>query len=473
MYPRQMSLHLTGRKYYEVLSRELEVPLDSSEFASIMDGRDPLKHFRAKFAIPKQKDVLSHEVNNTDPEESAIYFCGNSLGLQPLGTRKLVDEELDVWARSGVVGHFKHSHDRPWVSIDDHVIEASGRIVGAKKEEVAIMNSLTVNLHFLMMSFYRPSNDRYKILIEEHAFPSDYYAVESQVRFHGYDPTDAIIQLGPRTGEHTIQTEDILECIARNGDQIALVLFSGVQYYTGQFFELEKIAVAARKKGCVVGFDLAHAVGNVPLRLHDWGVDFACWCTYKYLNAGPGGIGGAFVHEKHAVSDLPRLTGWWGTDPTKKFLMDNVFRPIQGANVYRVSNPNVLATVSLLGSLQVFSRTSMEDLRAKSVLLTGYLEALLEGIPGFTILTPADPAQRGCQLSLLFRPGLMLKVLEELEKKGVVVDERKPDVIRVAPTPLYNTFTEVHRFVEILRIALEKCQETNAGCVETSSSPTS
>ncbi|KAJ3042958.1 hypothetical protein HDV00_006265 [Rhizophlyctis rosea] len=320
------------------------------------------------------------------------------------------------------------------------------------------MNTLTGNLHFLMVAFYRPTAARHKILMEAKSFPSDYYAVESQVKFHGYDPTKAIVQIGPRPGEHNLRTEDILKIIEEEGDTVALILFSGVQYYTGQFFELDKIAAAGKAKGCVVGYDLAHAVGNVPLRLHDWDVDFACWCTYKYLNAGPGGIGGAFVHEKHFNSDLPRFAGWWGTDPKTKFNMEHTFQPIPGAASFRVSNPNVLATVSLLGSLQVFAQTSMTALREKSILLTGYLERLLDDLPTrskFEILTPRNPEERGCQLSLLFKDGVMMELFTQLRKNGIICDERKPDVIRVAPTPLYNTFVEVWQFVRTLRDILE------------------
>ncbi|KAI8917660.1 pyridoxal phosphate-dependent transferase [Powellomyces hirtus] len=445
-----------GSQHYGGLAKELGVELISVKMAKHLDEKDSLKHLRAEFCIPSKKTVVPEGADVAEPDTACIYLCGNSLGLQPSGVRTLVNEELDVWATHGVTGHFRHPKKRPWVSIDENVIEQTAKIVGASPKEVAIMNSLTANLHFLMVSFYRPTKDRYKILMEAKAFPSDYYAMESQTRFHGYEPDDAIIQMSPRSGEHTLRTEDILDTIEREGDKIALVIFSGVQYYTGQFFELEKIAKAGKAKNCVVGFDLAHAAGNVPLRLHDWGVDFACWCTYKYLNAGPGGIGGAFVHERHARADLPRMSGWWGTDPATRFLMDNVFRPIPGADSYRVSNPNVLAIMSLLGSLNVFSQTSMTDLRAKSLQLTGYLETLLLAIPnrGFKILTPSDPSQRGCQLSLLFEEGLMMKVFEALEREGVIVDERKPDVIRVAPTPLYNTFSDVWQFVNILKTAV-------------------
>ncbi|KAJ3300171.1 hypothetical protein HK104_003781 [Borealophlyctis nickersoniae] len=453
-------MSLPGRQYYELLAREAGLPLESAEFAALLDKRDPLAHFRSEFRIPKVRAVAGENpAAGVSPDDDCIYLCGNSLGLQPVHTKKLVDEELEMWAERGVNGHFDHPLNRPWVSIDDTVIEESAKIVGANPSEVAIMNSLTANLHFLLVAFYRPSQTRFKILIEGKAFPSDYYAVESQIRFHGYDPASALIEIHPRPNEHTLRTEDILSRIEKEGDSVALILFSGVQYYTGQFFPLHQIAAAGRAKGCVVGFDLAHAVGNVPLRLHDWDVDFACWCTYKYLNAGPGGIGGAFVHERHAKTDLQRFAGWWGTDPATKFDMANIFHPIPGAASFRVSNPNVLATVSLLGSLQVFSKTSTEDLRAKSVLLTGYLETLLDGITpkAFTILTPRDPAERGCQLSLLFEGGIMMDVFEDLKNAGVVCDERKPDVIRVAPVPLYSRFGDVHQFVRVLRASVERC----------------
>ncbi|RKO86016.1 pyridoxal phosphate-dependent transferase, partial [Blyttiomyces helicus] len=286
--------------------------------------------------------------------------------------------------------------------------------------------------------------------------PIPQFAIESQVKFHNLDPATSIIELNPRPNEYHLRTEDILAAIEKDGDEIALVLFSGIQYYTGQFFELEKIATAAHAKGCVVGYDLAHAVGNVPLKLHEWGVDFACWCTYKYLNSGPGGIGGAFVHEKHAGKDLTRFTGWWGTDPSTKFEMDNKFRPIPSAASFRVSNPSVLTTVALHGSLEPFRHATPPALRAKSLLLTAYLEKLLAPLSGFTILTPTDPAQRGAQLSLLFHgDGVMMKVFHSIAAQGIVCDERKPDVIRLAPAPLYNTFADVWRAVEALAAALK------------------
>ncbi|KAJ3176614.1 hypothetical protein HDU87_004942 [Geranomyces variabilis] len=444
----------SARQACSELAHTLNVDFASRRLAEALDERDPLKPLRSEFLIPPRK---SYVPDTSNPDTPSIYLCGNSLGLQPAGLRTLVNEELDAWGALGVQGHFRHPHNRDWVTIDDHVVAESAKIVGADSSEVAIMNSLTANLHFLMVSFYRPTSTRFKILMEAKAFPSDFYAIESQVRFHGYDPADAIIEVAPREGEHILRTEDITDIIARRGDTIALVMFSGIQYYTGQFFELEAITAAAKAKNCVVGFDLAHAVGNVPLSLSAWDVDFACWCTYKYLNAGPGGIGGAYVNKRYANAELPRMSGWWGTDPATKFQMDNIFRPIPGANSFRVSNPNVLATASLLGSLNVFAKTSMNALRTKSQLLTGYLEALLLDLgpnSGFKILTPSDPAQRGCQLSLLFDEGLMMPVFENLERNAVIVDERKPDVIRVAPTPLYNTFVDVWTFVNVLTEAI-------------------
>ncbi|KAI8926683.1 pyridoxal phosphate-dependent transferase [Entophlyctis helioformis] len=440
------------------LAQSSALKADSLEFARLLDAQSTT--FRSDFCVPKVATVSTHP-HELSPEQAAsesIYLCGNSLGLQPAATRTLINQELDVWSERGVHGHFEHRFGRPWVSIDDHVIEQSAKIVGAHADEVAIMNSLTANLHFLMVPFYRPTPTRFKILLEAKSFPSDYYALESQARFHGYDPAEALIQLSPRAGDFTLRTEDILETISKHGDQIALVMFSGVQYYTGQWFEMEKITTAAKAKGCIVGFDLAHAVGNVPMSLHDWDVDFACWCSYKYLNSGPGGIGGAFVHNKHAKDNtLKRFAGWWGSDPESKFLMDNTFVPIAGANSYRLSNPCVLAVVAMAASLQVFGKTDMQTLRQKSLLLTGFLELLLDEVRGdkFQIITPRDPAQRGCQLSLLFTSAeTTQRVFAELSRQGVVCDERKPDVIRIAPAPLYNTFEDVHHFVRIVSAAL-------------------
>ncbi|ORY53481.1 kynureninase [Rhizoclosmatium globosum] len=386
-------------------------------------------------------------------------MIGNSLGLQPVATRKLINEELDVWADRGVNGHFDHPLNRPWVSVDDNVLEQSARIVGAKStSEVAIMNTLTSNLHFLLVSFYRPTPLRYKIIMEAKAFPSDFFAFASQTTFHGFDPKDAIIEVKPRDGEFTLRIEDIVDVIRKEGDKVALVLFSGVQYYTGQFFDLKRITEEGHAIGARVGFDLAHAAGNVPLQLHDWNVDFAAWCTYKYLNGGPGNIGGLFVHSKFDGEKFPRLAGWWGSDPATKFTMDNQFHGIPGAAGYRLSNPSVLAVTSLLGSLQTFEKTSMQELRERSLLLTGYLEHLLlelhKSKPHFKIITPSDPEQRGCQLSVLFEPGQMERVFEALLNRGIVCDERRPDVIRISPAPLYCTFEDVWKTVDGLKEVL-------------------
>lgn len=325
------------------------------------------------------------------------------------------------------------------------------------------MNSLTVNLHLLMVSFYAPTPKRFKILFEAKAFPSDYFAFHSQVQLHGFDADEALVQLRPREGEVCVRMEDVLRVIEEMGDEIAVVLFSGVQFYTGQLFDMQAIASAAKQKGCIVGFDLAHAVGNVELKLHDWQVDFASWCSYKYLNGGPGNIGGAFMHSKHFnnLQSMPRLAGWWGSKPESKFDMDNTFTPIKGAYSLRLSNPSVLSVTCLYASCLVFDSTSIKDLRARSLLLTGYLHDLLHfwiisSHPYVQIITPSDPKQRGCQLSILFkRDGLMMKAFGHLLANGVVCDERKPDVIRVAPAPLYNTFKEVFQFVQILKEAIQ------------------
>ncbi|KAJ3213418.1 hypothetical protein HDU67_002893 [Dinochytrium kinnereticum] len=451
------SAHLTS------LAQEVSLSITSKEFAAFLDQTDELKDLklRDEFHFPKVSSIRntslkSSKTNNANQEDlrpvddltldsECVYMIGNSLGLQPRRTREILNQELDVWAEKGVNGHFDHPHGRPWVSIDNTVIEESAKLVGAMPEEVAIMNSLTANLHFLMVAFYRPTATKFKIIMEAKAFPSDYFALASQVKFHGYDPKTAIIEVKPRENEYSLRLEDILDVIQKEGDATALVLFSGVQYYTGQYFNLKAITEAAKEKGCTVGFDLAHAIGNVPVKLHDWNVDFACWCTYKYLNAGPGGIGGAFVHSRHAKADLNRFAGWWGTNPTEKFAMDNIFRAIPGAAGYRLSNPSVVSTVSLLGSLEVFAKTSIDKLRQKSLSLTGYLEILLDALgsdSGFKILTPRDPFSRGCQLSLFFENNRMEEVFHKLCLQGVIGDERKPDVIRISPAPLYCTFMD-------------------------------
>ncbi|CAG8600358.1 9690_t:CDS:2 [Acaulospora morrowiae] len=460
---------LTDELKYQKLKREIKNSHDlierlaakakldplSVEFSKHLDEHDRLKPLREEFSIPKSKDVVTEGTSKTKPNEEVVYFCGNSLGLMPKRVRQLLSQELDVWATAGVVGHFNHKFDRPWISIDEAVVEKTAEIVGAKPIEIAIMNTLTSNLHLLMASFYTPTKSRNKILIEAKAFPSDQYAVESQIKFHGYDPATALIKVNPPPGEYLTKLDDILDTIEKEGNKIALLLFSAVHYYTGQFFKIKKITAAAQKKGIVVGFDLSHAVGNVVLRLHKWKVDFASWCSYKYLNSGPGGIAGIFIHEKHANDfNRPRFAGWWGSDRRSRFQMDKPFQPTPGAGGFQVSNPSVLNTVSLLGSLEVFEKTSMVQLRAKSILLTGYLEYLLDkqlNNLGYKIITPRDPHQRGCQISLFFEKEKFEKVYKDLLIYGIIIDERNSDVIRVAPNPMYNSFSEVFRFVEALK----------------------
>lgn len=409
-------------------------------YALEMDARDPLKAFRQKFHIPPKKDG-----------GEAVYFCGNSLGLQPHSARAYIERELKDWERLGVEGHF-HAQN-PWFSYHEFLTEKTARLVGATPNEVVNMNSLTVNLHLMMVTFYRPTPSRYKILMEHSAFPSDQYAVSSQVLFHQYDPSSAIIEMKPRAGDDCVRTEDIEKVISEEGDSIALVLFGGVNYYTGQLFDMGRLTKAAHARGCLVGFDLAHAAGNVLLKLHDWDVDFAVWCTYKYLNAGPGAIAGCFVHERHTKkTELPRFAGWWGHDKSTRFLMGPLFRPIQSAEGWQLSNPPVIQLAALKASLDIFDEAGMENLRKKSEWLTGYLEYLIREIEGdlVSIITPADAAQRGCQLSLRFKKNGKA-YFEKLIKNGVICDWREPDVIRLAPVPLYNSFHDVYSFAQILK----------------------
>ncbi|RHZ88499.1 hypothetical protein Glove_22g197 [Diversispora epigaea] len=446
------------KELIERLASKAKLDPLSADFSKHLDENDRLKGLREEFNIPKAGDIVTDGVEAISPGENSLYFGGNSLGLMPKRARGLISQELDVWASAGVVGHFQHKFNRPWVSIDDNVVEGIAEIVGAKPIEIAIMNTLTSNLHLLMASFYTPNKSRNKILIESKAFPSDQYAVESQIKFHGFDPATTLIKVNPPPGEFNERLEDILNVIEKEGNKIALVLFSGVHYYSGQFYKIKKITTAAKAKGCVVGFDLSHAAGNVVLKLHKWKVDFATWCTYKYLNSGPGGIAGIFIHEKHANDfNRPRFAGWWGSDRKSRFQMDKPFQPVPGAKGFQVSNPSVLNTVSLLASLEIFDKTSMVQLRSKSILLTGYLEYLLDrqlNSLGYKIITPRDPHQRGCQLSLLIDENKFEQVSKGLMSYGIVVDVRNPDVIRVAPNPMYNTFSEVFRFVKALKIIM-------------------
>jgi len=413
----------------------------SIDCALELDRSDPLVHFREKFEIPKFNEKDCH------------YFTGNSLGLQPKSVASFVNEELEAWKDLGVKGHSKGKN--PWLYYHKFTKNALASIVGAKTEEVVSMNSLTVNLHLMLVSFYQPTNKRTKILIETGAFPSDQYALESHVQFRGLDPKETIIEISPRSGEHYLRTEDILDEIIEYGDSLALIMFGGVQYYTGQFFNLEKITRQGHEVGAMVGFDLAHAIGNVPMQLHDQQVDFAVWCGYKYLNSGPGGVAGIFVHEKHSNNsgeELPRFAGWWGHNEDERFKMIKGFKPMPGADGWQISNVNILSTAAHLASLQIFEEAGIRSLRDKSVKLTGFLEFLLDQIekPFFEIITPRYPDDRGCQLSLLFRQKGE-DFFKYLSEHGFVVDWRKPDVIRIAPVPLYNTFEEVFQLVNKLK----------------------
>lgn len=418
----------------------------SEDFAREMDEKDPLKGFRSRFYFPK-----------VDGRE-AIYFCGNSLGLQPKTTKDYIQRELDNWANMAVDGHF-HGEDA-WYHIRKKSKPALAEIVGAHEHEVVAMNNLSSNLHFLMVSFYQPTKNRFKIITEAGAFPSDMYILETQVKFHGLDPDQTIIELKPRDGEYTLRTEDILKTITENHDQLTLVMMSGLQYYTGQVFDMKAITAAGHAAGAKVGFDLAHAAGNVPLQLHDWGVDFATWCSYKYMNSGPGNISGIFVHEHHAESpELPRLAGWWGHDEAERFKMEKGFKPMFGADGWQLANSNVLALAAHQASLDIFQEAGMKRLRQKSELLTSYLEFLLQEINGergvIEIITPKNTNERGCQLSLLVKKGGKA-VFDELYQNAIVGDWRHPNVIRIAPTPLYNSFMDVYRFAKILEQSLHK-----------------
>ncbi|MBT0809820.1 kynureninase [Litoribacter ruber] len=419
---------------------------NTEAFAKEMDEKDPLRSFRDKFLFP--------EVNG----QQAIYFCGNSLGLQPKSAISYIQEEMDRWARMAVDGHF-HG-ESPWYSIRKKSKPMLANILGTKEHEVVAMNNLSSNLHFLMVSFYQPTHKKFKVLTEAGSFPSDIYMLETQVKFHGYKPEEAIIEISPREGEHTLRTEDILSAIEENKNELALVMMAGLQYYTGQVFDIRKITEAGHAAGAQVGFDLAHAAGNIPLKLHDWDVDFATWCSYKYMNSGPGNISGIFVNERHANNpDLPRFAGWWGHDEEERFKMEKGFKPMYGADGWQLSNTNVLALAAHQASLDIFEEAGMEKLRQKSELLTGYLEFLIESISGdsgiLEIITPKSPKERGCQLSLLVHKGGKA-VFDELYAHGIVGDWRHPNVIRIAPAPLYNSFEDVYKFAQRLELALKK-----------------
>lgn len=420
---------------------------NSLAFAKSLDQQDSLKEFRGRFFIPQH--------NGKD----CIYFTGNSLGLQPKTVSQYVQQELNDWAKLGVEGHF-HAKN-PWLPYHEIFPKQLSKIVGCKPNEVVVMNSLTVNLHLLMVSFYRPTKERYKIICETKAFPSDQYAFESQVRYHGFNPDDAIIEVKPREGEHTIRAEDILSTIQQCGDQTALILFGGVNYYTGQYFDIKAITEAAHKIGAYAGFDLAHAAGNVELHLHDWNVDFACWCSYKYLNSGPGGVAGVYIHEKHvADKKLQRFAGWWGYTKETRFQMEKGFEPIPTAEGWQLSNAPVLSMAAHKASLDIFEEAGTDKLYSKGKRLADYLLFIIDTINSkysdqtIEVITPRNENEKGCQVSML-----MLKrgkeMFTELSKQGVIADWREPNVIRIAPVPLYNKFEDVWQFGNIIESILD------------------
>lgn len=410
------------------------------EFALAMDEADGLRLMRDEFFIPK-----------APRGGESIYFTGNSLGLQPRNARSALEQELRDWAELGVEGHFQASN--PWYRYHERLREPAARVVGAQPGEVVVMNTLTTNLHLMLVSFYRPTARRHRILIDAHTFPSDLYAIWSQVRYHGYDPAEAIVTIAPAEGTDTIDEGDIERLLVAQGESIALVLLGGVNYYSGQAYDMRRIAAAAHAHGCTVGFDLAHAAGNLVLSLHDWDVDFAVWCTYKYLNSGPGSVGGCFVHERYAFEPgMPRFAGWWGTEPQTRFEMGSEFVPQRGAAGWQLSNAQVLPMAVHRASLDLFDRIGMPALRAKSEALTGYLEFLIDDIASerLRIITPRSIARRGCQLSIHV-DGDARRLTEALAYEGVFADYRRPDVVRLAPVPMYNSFEDVWEFARILR----------------------
>jgi kynureninase len=415
----------------------------SLAFAVSKDEADDLKDYRSRFYIPVINGI------------ETIYFTGNSLGLQPKSTQSYIQAELDAWRDWGVEGHFLA--EKPWFKYHEFLTEKTAKIVGALPVEVVVTHSLTTNLHLLMVSFYQPKGKRYKILCEKKAFPSDQYALESQVKFHGYKPEDAIIEIGPRDGEHTINESDIIDAIAKYGDEIALIMIGGVNYYTGQLFDMKTITEAGHSVGAMVGFDLAHAAGNIALELHEWGVDFAAWCSYKYLNSSPGGVSGMFVHQRHEYNpELPRFAGWWGYDKETRFLMEPGFNPMKGAEGWQLSNAPILGMAANLASLDIFDEVGMAALAKKRDDLTAYLEFIVNAVSesqkaicNLEIITPKDKNRRGAQLSILAH-GMGKPLFDYITKKGVIADWREPNVIRIAPVPLYNNYQDVYRFGEIL-----------------------
>jgi kynureninase len=412
---------------------------NSEKFARDMDAKDAIANLRNEFYIPK-----------TTKGEPCIYFAGNSLGLQPKKAKQYIEQELNDWAELGVEGHFDAKF--PWLPYHENLTAFTARLVGAKEHEVIVMNSLTVNLHLMMVSFYKPNAKRYKILMEKSAFPSDQYALASQAQFHGFNSKEAIIEIGPRVNEMLIRHEDILELIEKQGEQIALVLLGNVNYLTGQALDMKLIAEAAHKKGCLIGFDLAHGAGNLLLNLHDSQIDFAVWCSYKYLNAGPGAIAGCFVHEKHANQfDLPRFAGWWGHNKNTRFKMDSKFDPMYGAEGWQLSNPPIFQLAALRASMELFDSVGMKKLREKGDMLTAYLQFVLESIPNkyCTLITPSKSCERGSQLSVRIKDDPK-KILTKLKEAGALCDFREPDILRASPVPSYNSFMDIFKFGQLL-----------------------
>ena len=407
----------------------------TKEFAQILDNDDPLASYQSQFHFPYQRDGNKH-----------IYLCGNSLGLQSKKTSDFVNQELEDWKNLGVEGHF-HARN-PWLPYHEFLSESYSKIVGAKATEVIAMNTLSVNLHLMLVSFYRPSKKRLKIIIEDDAFPSDIYAVESHISHHGLDADKVLIKLKPRRGEAALRTGDITKYIKENSSEIALIMLGGVNYYTGQVFDMQKITKVAKENKIIVGFDLAHAAGNIKLALHEWGVDFAVWCSYKYLNSGPGSVGGVFIHEKHHEKSIPRFAGWWGHDKDSRFKMPDKFIPINTAEGWQLSNPPILSLAAVRASLSLFDEVGMENLIDKSKKLTSYLVFLMENLSSnrISIITPEE---RGCQISIRVLNGNK-QLFDEITTRGVIADWREPDVIRVAPVPLYNSYMDVFNFYKIL-----------------------
>ncbi len=413
------------------------------DYAQQLDKEDNLAHLRAQFHIPK--DAKGNDW---------LYFTGNSLGLQPKQTQQYIQQELDDWAKYGVEGHFEARN--PWMPYHEFLTNSMAKIVGAKPLEVVVMNTLTTNLHLLMVSFYQPTKTKYKIVIESDAFPSDRYAVQSQLKFHGFDTEEGLIAWKPREGEELLHIEDLEKIVEEQGDEIALLLIGGVNYYTGQYLDIKRIAAIGHAKNCMVGIDLAHGAGNISPELHDSGVDFAAWCTYKYLNSGPGSLGGLFVHEKHAHNkELPRFAGWWNHNKETRFNMRQPFDVMAGAEGWQLSNPPILSMAAIRASLDMFEEVGMAALRAKSERLTGYFEYLINQIDtaSIKIITPSNPKERGCQLSIQVK-NADKSLHKKLTENNIITDWREPDVIRCAPVPMYNSFEDVYRMVEILKTLL-------------------